>query len=284
MGAVEGRAFGGHDAVRAIGGAGAFSIAPVVTTMAPAMFLFALSASLVLLLVSAIVTLCALVLERRAPLALALYALTATAWYAIATAIGGDGLVEVARHAQLAATSLYATAILLAVALVAPLAAPLWVLVGGSARSLLRASLAALGYSVLALVIAVPMHFLLRAVMASTPLAIGVVDLPARNVVPVDVVELSGWALDPQGVVAVEVVAGSGEVITATRDLPYAGAHGEPLELYYPGYPQHARAGFVARLPARLLDSGTAELRTYVVNAAGTRTEIDRRRLVAEKR
>jgi len=284
MGAVEGRAFAGHEAVRAIGGAGAFSVAPVVTSMAPAMFLFALSASLVLLLVSAIVALSALVLERRAPLALALYALTATAWYAIATAVGGDGHVEVARHAQLAATSLYAAAVLLAVTLVAPLAAPLWVLLGGSARALGRVSLAALGYAVLALVIAVPGHFLVRAVMASTPLAIGVVDLPARNVVPADVVELSGWALDPQGVVAVEVVTGSGEVIAATRDVPYAGAHGESLELYYPGYPQHARAGFVARLPARLLDAGAVELRTYVVNGAGTRTEIDRRRLIADKR
>lgn len=284
MGSVEGQAYAGADAVRAIGGAGAFSVAPIVTAMPPAVFLFALTASLVLLVCSAIVALTALVLERCAPLALTLYALTASAWYAIATAIGGDGYVEVARHAQLAATSLYAVAALLAMTLVAPLAAPLWVLVGGSARALGRASLAALGYSVLALGIAAPLQLLLRAAMVSTPLSIGVVDLPARNVVPVDAVELSGWALDPQGVATVEVVTGSGEVIAATLDLPYAGARGEPLGLYYPAYPRPARAGFVAHLPARLLDSGAVELRTFVVNATGTRTEIDRRRLVAEKR
>jgi hypothetical protein len=94
----------------------------------------------------------------------------------------------------------------------------------------------------------------------------------------------SGWALDPQGVAAVEVVTGSGEVIAATLDLPYTGSRGEALELYYPAYPAPSRAGFVAHLPARLLDSGAVELRTVVVNATGTRTEIDRRRLVAEKR
>ncbi|MEO8739228.1 MAG: hypothetical protein ABI537_05945 [Casimicrobiaceae bacterium] len=284
MGAVEGQVYAGAEAVREIGGAGAFSVAPVVTAMPPAAFLFVLTASLVLLVCSAIVALTALVLERRAPLALTLYALTATAWYAIATAIGGDGYVEVARHAQLATTSLYAAGVLLAMTLVAPLAAPLWVLVGGSARALGRAGLAALGYTVLALGIAAPLQLLLRAAMATTPMSIGVVDLPARNVVPADVVELSGWALDPQGVAAVEVVTGNGEVIAATLDLPYAGARGEPLELYYPAYPMPARAGFVAHLPRRLFDSGAVDLRTHVVNASGMRTEIDRRRLVAEKR
>ena len=284
MGVVEGRVYAGAEAVRAIGGVGAFSVAPAVTAMPPVVFLFALTASLVLLVVSAIVALVAQALERRAPLALALYALTATAWYAIATAIGGDGYVEVARHAQLAAASFYAATVLLAVTLIAPLAAPLWVLVGGSARALGRAALAALGYAVLALGIAATLQPLLRAAMATTPLAIGVVDLPLRNVVTADVAELSGWALDPLGVVAVEVVTGSGEVFAATLDLPYAGARGESLDLYYPGYPNPARAGFVARLPARVLDSGTVELRTLVVNATGTRTEIDRRRLVVEKR
>jgi hypothetical protein len=284
MGAVEGRIYAGAEAVRAAGGAGTFSVAPIATSLPPPIFLYALTASLVLLALTTIVALVALVLERRAPLALALYALTATAWYAIASAIGGDGYVEVSRHAQLAAPCLFAAAVLLVAPLVAPLAAPLWVLVGGSARALVRAALAALGYAAVALAVAAPLQPLLRAAMMTTPMAIGVVDLPVRNVVPAGTIDISGWAVDPQGVAAVEIVADGGEVIAATPGLPYAGAHGESLELYYPSYPRVARAGFVAHLPARLLDSGAVELRTRVVSATGVRTEIDRRRLVVEKR
>jgi len=284
MGVVEGSIYGGAEAVRAAGGAGTFSVAPAATSLPPPIFLYALTASLVLLALTTIVALVALVLERRAPLALALYALTATAWYAIASAIGGDGYVEVSRHAQLAAPCLFAAAVLLFATLVAPLAAPLWVLAGGSARALVRAALAALGYAAVALAVAAPLQPLLRAAMMTTPMAIGVVDLPVRNVVPAGTIEISGWAVDPQGVAAVEIVADGGEVIAATPGLPYAGAHRESLELYYPSYPRVARAGFVAHLPARLLDSGAVELRTRVVSATGVRTEIDRRRLVVDKR
>jgi hypothetical protein len=284
MGTVEGRDYAGAEAVRAVGGAAAFSVAPVVTALPWSIFLFGLTASFVLLVVGVSVVLVAAMRGRRAPLALALYALTASAWYSIATAIGGDGYVEVPRHAQLAAPCLYAAAVLLAARLVAPLAAPLWVLLGGSARALVRAALAALTYAAIALGVAAALQPLVRAAMAAVPMALGVVDLPARNVVAAGPVAISGWALDPQGVAAVEIVTDSGEVITATPHLPYSGARGESLELYYPSYPEVARAGFVARLPARLLDSGAVALRTLVVSGTGVRTEIDRRRLVVEKR
>jgi hypothetical protein len=93
-------------------------------------------------------------------------------------------------------------------------------------------------------------------------------------------VEITGWALDPLGVAAVEIVTGSGEVLVAEHDLTYLGGRGESLGLYYPSFPQVARAGFVARLPLRLFDRGAVEVRTVVINDAGVRTEIDRRRLV----
>jgi hypothetical protein len=124
----------------------------------------------------------------------------------------------------------------------------------------------------------------LHAAMAATPTAIGVVDLPRKNVVAAGPVEIAGWALDPLGVTGVVVATAAGEVIEAKRNLPYAGAHSEPLALYYPSYPQIARPGFSAQLPARLLDHGDVELRTLVFNASGGRTEIDRRRLVVTPR
>src|SRR6202011_5368886 len=66
--------------------------------------------------------------------------------------------------------------------------------------------------------------------------------------------------------------------------LPYLGARNEPLALYFPAYPNTANAGFTAELPAQTLARGTADVRTVVINSVGTRTEIDRRRLVTESR
>ena len=278
MGVVEGGNFDGIDAVQNVAGVAATSIAPRVTALPPSVFLFLLTAALALLAVSATVSLVALTLERRAPLSLVIFALTATAWYAIATAIGGDGYVEVSRHAQLAATGLLSVAVLL----IAAMFAPLLVLVDGRAR--LFTLLAAVGYAVSALGIAVPLQLPLHRVMAAIPMAIGVVDRPTQNIVTGGAVEIAGWALDPLGVAAVEIVSGDGKVIGADLGLPYAGARGESLALYYPSYPQTASAGFVAKLPARLFDHGAVDVRTSVVNAAGVRTEIDRRRLVPAAR
>ncbi len=274
MGAVEGRNFEGVDAAQGVAGVAASSIAPQVTALPPPVFLLLLTASLALLAVSAMVSLVALTLQRRAPLSLAIFALTATAWYAIATAIGGDGYVEVSRHAQLAATSLLAVAVLL----IAALFAPLLVLVDGQAR--LSVPLAAMGFAMCALSIAVPLQWPLHYVMARIPMAIGVVDRPLQNVVPGGPVEIAGWALDPLGVAAVEIASEHGAVITAELGLPYKGARGESLALYFPSYPQTARAGFVAQLPSHLFDRGAVDVYTFVVNTAGVRTEIDRRRLV----
>jgi hypothetical protein len=280
MGAVEGREYAGAEVVRAVAGPAAFSAATAVTELPPPIFVLALTASLVLLGVTTIVSFGAAALERRAPLALSLYALTATAWYAIATAIGGDGYVELPRHAQLAAASLFATGVLL----LAPLFAPLLVLVGAPARASVLAPIAAMIYVAVAFGFAALLLPALRDAYASVPMAIGVVDLPGENVTPPGPVEVAGWALDPLGVAGVEIVSGTGEVIVATRDLAYTGTRGEPLALYYPTYPQAARAGFSAQLPARLLERGTVDVRTVVVNVAGVRTEIDRRRLVAGTR
>jgi hypothetical protein len=276
MGAVEGREYAGIEAVREIAGMAAFSGGPCVASLPLPVFMLALAVSLVLLAVSATVSLVAIAIERRAPLSLSIFALTATAWYAIATAIGGDGYVEVSRHAQLAATCLFATAVLLAITLLAPLL----VLVGGPSPSPVAAPIAAMAYAALALGLAALLQPLLLATISTVPMALGVVDRPTHNIVPPGPVEFAGWALDPLGVTAVEIATDNGETIAVAADQPYAGARGEPLALYYPSYPQVAQAGFVAHLPSSIFDRGAVEVRTRVVNATGVRTEIDRRRLV----
>jgi hypothetical protein len=276
LGSVEGRDYGDAEAVRAIAGSAAFSAAPIVTSLEPAVFLLALTASLVLLGLSAIAALAGAARERRRPLALVLYALTVTAWYAIATAVGGDGYVETARHAQLASASLYAAGVILVTALAAPLLLPL----GIGART----ALGALAFVVVSGGIAALVQPALRAAMVASPMAIGVVDRPRQNQVRAGVVEIAGWALDPFGVARVIVATETGEAIEAARGLPTVGARGEPLALYYPSYPQVERAGFAAQLPQRLFARGSVDIRTIVFNAAGGHTEIDRRQLVAVPR
>jgi len=266
--------------VQAIAGSAGFSPSSPVTAAEPAIFLLALTASLVLLAISTIAVIVSAAIERRAPLALILYALTASAWYAFATAIFGDGYVETARHAQAAATCLYAVAVMLFMSLFAPLLVPL----GAGVRTAIIAPIAAVLFASLSVAVAALLQPALRTAMAAMPMAIGVVDRPQQNAVAPGPVEVAGWALDPFGISNVAVVTDSGEVFEAARNLPYAGARNEPLALYYPSYPQVANPGFVAELPVRVLAQGGVGIRTLVFNAAGGRTEIDRRRLVAAPR
>jgi len=280
MGAVEGRTYGDAEMVHEIAGAAAFSVAPAVTRADVAVFVLALSVSLVLLGLSSTIVLVGAAIGRRTTLALLLYTLTASAWYAYATAIAGDGYVEAARHAQLAASCLFALSLALLLSLLAPLLLPF----GANLRTAVMAPLAAVLFIVSASAIAAMLQPGLRSAIAKTPMAIGVVDIPRQNKVSGGPMEIAGWALDPLGVTGVAVVTDAGDVFEAVRNRPYVGAREEPLALYYPGYPQVERAGFSVQLPARAFDRGSIEMRTIVFNAAGGRTEIDRRRLVVAPR
>jgi hypothetical protein len=277
LGSVEGLQYAGSDSVRTVAGALASGIGPVLAKLPLSPFLQMLAASGAMFLASAIVCVVGAVSRRCSPLALTLYALTGIAWYAILTSIFGDGYVEVARHAQLAGVSLYASVVVLAAALFAPLLALFGVATG-------RAIAAAAAFAVLAIGAAVVSQAPLRDAMMITPMAFGVVDRPLQNKVPAGAVELSGWAIDPQGVADVELLVDGGATYSARYGLPYVGARNEPLALYFPAYPNTANAGFTAELPAQALASGAADVRTIVINSAGTRTEIDRRRLVTESR
>jgi hypothetical protein len=275
LGSVEGRDFAGNEAVRAVAGPAAISLATVVTALPRQAFVWILGASRALLIASASATLRASIRGRSAPFALLIYALTATAWYAILTSILGDGYVEIPRHAQLAAPCLAASLLIVAGALVAAM-----LTAARRKAGIAPAAPATLSIVVASLAIAAIGYIALRGAIAATPLATGIVDLPKQNRVPDGAVEFVGWALDPRGVARVELVADGGEVYRADYGRPYAGARGEPLALYFPSYPDVALPGFIARLPAQALAAGSLGVRTFVVNIDGVHTEIDRRRLV----
>jgi hypothetical protein len=275
LGSVEDRDFAGSDAVRVVAGPAAISLAPAVTALPGKAFAWVLGASLALLIASAGATLLASIRGSPAPFALVIYALTATAWYAILTSILGDGYVEIPRHAQLAAPNLAAALLIAAGALLAAM------LTAGRRRADNAPDApATLSIVVASLAIATIGYIALRGTIAATPLATGIVDRPKQNRVPDGAVEFVGWALDPRGVARVELVADGGEVYRAEYGRPYAGARGEPLALYFPGYPDVALPGFAASLPPQALAAGSLGVRTFVVNVDGLHTEIDRRRLV----
>ncbi len=275
LGSVEDRDFAGSETVRAVAGPAAISLATMVSAMPRQAFAWILGASLALLIASAGATLLASIRGRPAPFALIIYALTATAWYAILTSILGDGYVEIPRHAQLVAPCLAAALLIVAGAL---LAATLTSGRRGTATA--SEAPATVPVVVASLAIAAIGYIALRGTIAATPLATGIVDRPKQNRVPDGAVEFVGWALDPRGVARVELVADGGEVYRADYGRPYAGARGEPLALYFPSYPDVALPGFAASLPAQALAAGSLGVRTIVVNVDGVHTEIDRRRLV----
>jgi hypothetical protein len=277
VGSVEGLRYAGSDSVRTAAGALAGGIGPLLAKLPLSAFLQMLAASAAIFLASAVVCVVGAVSRRCSALALTLYALTAIAWYAILTSIFGDGYVEVARHAQLAGVSMYASVAVLAAALLAPLLAVFRIATG-------RAIAAAAAFAVLAIGAGVASQAPLRDAMIITPMAFGVVDRPLQNKVPAGDVELSGWAIDPHGVAGVELLVEGGAIFSARYGLPYLGARTEPLALYFPAYPNTANAGFTVELPAQTLARGAADVRTVVINSVGTRTEIDRRQLVTESR
>ena len=142
--------------------------------------------------------------------------------------------IEVARHAQLAGVSLYASVVVLAAALFAPLLAVFGVGTG-------RAIGAAAAFAVLAIGAAVASQAPLHDGMVTAPMAFGVIDRPRQNKVPAGDVELSGWAIDPHGVARVELLVDGGAIFSARYGLPYLGARNEPLHKLRPAHLEFVR-------------------------------------------
>jgi len=190
--------------------------------------------------------------------------------YAIASAVFGDGYVEVSRHAILVHGALASLALLA---------------VGYAVARITRATAAPRAVSVAAvLVLIAGFGFVLADASRRVPMARGVVDLPATRVADGDVYALRGWALDPYGVRQVRVgvydgwdaeVPRASWTTTATR--PTGGTQGPSLARYFPTYPDAGRGGFALDVPVSALAGRTSCLRVHVENSLGIVTEIDRR-------
>ena len=191
--------------------------------------------------------------------------------YAITSSLFGDGYLEVARHAVLMHSALWAT-----------------VLLGGGfalarwrSPPSFRVAAVRVGFTAaMAIVIGLGLHQLAM----RSPMAHGVVDAPTTRELGGNAYSMRGWAVDPFGVRQVRVGAYDDwdartprSEWSATVGLPVRGLHGESVERYYPTYPGADRSGFAVAVPRTALLAGAACLRTRVENGQGTLTEIDRR-------
>jgi hypothetical protein len=191
--------------------------------------------------------------------------------YAIASSLFGDGYLEVARHAVLMHSALWATVLLGAGYVLAHWRSP-----------------ARLGVAVVEVGIAVATAIVigswLHDLAARSPMAHGIVDEPKTRELGAGAYSMRGWAVDPFGVRQVRVGAYDSWDASSPHSewhaavgLPVQGPHGESVDRYYPTYPGAASSGFAVDIPRAALQSGASCLRTRVENEVGALTEIDRR-------
>ncbi len=205
--------------------------------------------------------------DPLAPLLLAML-LGGTAIYAFLTTVLGDGLSEAARHylpGQLATWVL-----VVAVAAGLPFLVVRW-------KQAPKEALLEVGVAVVTLAAAGYAGFAALQWAGPQPLAIGVLDEPAGRKASASGLVLRGWGLDPQGVEAVEVQAG-----TVKRNAHY-GIASPDIEANFPGLPDAARSRFSLDLTAEDLAQAGAPNRVALVvrvkGRGGAVTEIDRRNL-----
>ena len=180
--------------------------------------------------------------------------------YSLVTAVLGDGFDDTAKHVVFGSACLAAWITAAPVAAWLALKAPPATL--GTRLGLAASVLFALGMTVLA-----------WDWSGGERLAFGVIDEPAGRRADPKALVVRGWALDPFGVESVDAQIG------ARR---FRGAFGAPvpgLALHFPAFPDGEKAGYSIAIPAEALGTEAAELRVFVTNSRGVRTEIDRRRL-----
>jgi hypothetical protein len=191
--------------------------------------------------------------------------------YAIVSALFGDGYLEVARHAVLMHSALWATVLIGAGYVVAHWRSP--------AR--LCVAVAEVGITT---VTAIVIGWCLYQMAARSPMAHGIVDEPKTRELVGDVYRMRGWAVDPFEAQWVRVGVYDGWDASTPRSewsaavgLPVHGQHGESVDRYYPTYPGADRAGFAVDIPSTALLAGPSCLRPRVEDGKGVLTEIDRR-------
>lgn len=107
----------------------------------------------------------------------------------------------------------------------------------------------------------------------------GYVDAPLEETVIAERLVLSGWALDGDGVAALELLV-DGRLVLPAR----YGVARPDVERAHPGYPQSAGAGFEAEVDARDLPRGHHHVDVVVRDARGRRTVIAQRQLLNPQR
>jgi hypothetical protein len=161
----------------------------------------------------------------------------------------GDGYSELARHLHLAANATLVAILLGLLALVRAVFA-------GALR----------GRTLAALLLAVVLLIGSGAFMARQSLGFGVLEQPAGEVIS-DPLQVSGWALDPRGILAIEAVWADG-----SRQRLALSARPELAAIFGAAAPATGFAGRI-EVPA----AGAAQLQIEVVPISGQPTVIDRR-------
>ena len=108
-------------------------------------------------------------------------------------------------------------------------------------------------------------------------IAIGNIDLPRNGLLYNGIIQVTGWALDWEGVSNVQVLVDG----TPSGNAVYGLARTDVFELnYYPGYPNFVGPGYQYALDTRLLANGEHFIDVIVTDVLGSTTYIGKKRIV----
>jgi hypothetical protein len=208
-------------------------------------------------------------------------ALAGTAVYALLASVFGSGLVELTRHAHLAAVVSHAMLVVGIIAMfVIFIPRRTQRVVAGSIVG--RSTSLIFILSMLGAIVAIAMSSVIwYPAYRAQPLAMGGVDEPVGNRLVSRHALLRGWALDPLAPVRVHAM------VNETTRIDARPAHNETdptgLELLrtFPGYREHAGARFEIPIDTGQFVGKSIRVKTYAENPDGIATEIDRRTLIA---
>jgi N-acetylmuramoyl-L-alanine amidase len=105
----------------------------------------------------------------------------------------------------------------------------------------------------------------------------GDIDLPLNGLLYHGVINVTGWALDWDGVANVQIFTDGHPFSFATRGIPRPDVSALS---YYPGYPDIATPGWQYALDTRLLQNGEHFIDVVVTDTKGVSTYIGKRRIV----
>lgn len=107
--------------------------------------------------------------------------------------------------------------------------------------------------------------------------AVGDIDLTLRGLLYHGVIQVTGWALDWEGVQSVQILVDGNAIGTAVYGIPRP----DVLQTsFYPGYPNLLFPGWRFDLDTRIFDNGEHFLDVIVTDVHGATTYIGRRRFV----